>query len=154
MSFLRFGLTSALFFGYVSTLQLAVAQPPSTTAEVPPISPEKTVGVDDVAADAARDVIRASMQECETILGVRTIAVYAQEFASSSINFEVVWWTGSKPIDIRRSRDEVIAAIKHGLDSAGIEIPFPYRTLTFQDASVAAAIASAVSETDHRSPDA
>ncbi|TWU15847.1 mechanosensitive ion channel family protein [Planctomycetes bacterium Poly21] len=104
--------------------------------------------------DAAREVIRNAMQDCETILGVRTIEVFAQEFASSSINFEVVWWTGSKPTDIRRSRDEVIAAIKRGLDSAGIEIPFPYRTLTFQDASIAAAIGSKVTGAEHRSPDA
>lgn len=103
--------------------------------------------------DAAREVIRASMQGCETILGVRTIEVFAQEFASSSINFEVVWWTGSKPIDIRRSRDEVIGAIKRGLDEAGIEIPFPYRTLTFQDPSIAAAIADRSREAGQPSPD-
>ncbi len=99
--------------------------------------------------DAARDVIRDSMLNCDTILGVRTIEVFAQEFASSSINFEVVWWTGSKPTDIRRSRDQVISAIKRGLDDAGIEIPFPYRTLTFQNDSVAAAITDRVSEITH-----
>ncbi|MEZ5449250.1 MAG: mechanosensitive ion channel family protein [Thiolinea sp.] len=45
----------------------------------------------------------------------------------------MTWWTGSKPVDIRRSRDEVIAAVKRALDDAGIEIPFPYRTLTFSE---------------------
>ena len=61
------------------------------------------------------------------------IRIFAQEFADSSINFEVTWWTKSKPVDIRTSRDEVIAAIKRALDDAGIEIPFPYRTLTFPE---------------------
>ncbi|WP_197703565.1 hypothetical protein [Marinobacter sp. LV10R510-11A] len=46
---------------------------------------------------------------------------------------EVSWWTGSRPLDIRESRDEVVASIKSALDKAGIEIPFPYRTLTFND---------------------
>lgn len=54
------------------------------------------------------------------------------EFGSSSINFEVTWWTGSTPLDVRRSRDEVVAKVKHSLDEAGIEIPYPYRTLTFK----------------------
>ena len=45
----------------------------------------------------------------------------------------VMWWTGSKPLDIRKSRDKVIAAVKRALDDAGIEIPFPYRTLTFNE---------------------
>jgi len=86
--------------------------------------------------DQSREIIRKSVQSCESIEGIRTVEVFAQEFASSSINFEVAWWTGSKPIDIRRSRDEVVAAIKRELDLAGIEIPFPYRTLTFKDPSV------------------
>jgi small-conductance mechanosensitive channel len=62
----------------------------------------------------------------------RPVEIFANEFADSSINFEVSWWTGSKPLDIRASRDEVVASIKSALDNSGIEIPFPYRTLTFK----------------------
>lgn len=90
--------------------------------------------------DQSREVIRDAVQSCDSVQGKRTVEVFAQEFASSSVNFEVAWWTGSKPIDIRRSRDEVVAAIKRDLDGAGIEIPFPYRTLTFKQPSDAAAI--------------
>ena len=64
---------------------------------------------------------------------VRDVEIFAQEFADSAINFEVTWWTGSRPIDIRSSRDKVVAAVKRALDDAGIEIPFPYRTLTFNE---------------------
>ncbi|MEL6797006.1 MAG: mechanosensitive ion channel family protein, partial [Planctomycetota bacterium] len=59
--------------------------------------------------------------------------IVAHEFASSSVNFEVAWWTGSTPLARRESRDQVVAAIKRALDDAGIEIPFPYRTLTFTE---------------------
>lgn len=92
--------------------------------------------------DEAREVIEKAVQSCDTVQGKRTVEVFANEFASSSINFEVAWWTGSKPIEIRRSRDEVIAAIKRDLDQAGIEIPFPYRTLTFKDPEIAKSITS------------
>jgi small conductance mechanosensitive channel len=33
---------------------------------------------------------------------------------------------------MRRSRDEVVAAVKAALDEAGVEIPFPYRTVVFK----------------------
>lgn len=79
----------------------------------------------------ARKVIREAVAGCESISGPKSVEVYASEFADSSVNFEVAWWTGSSPLDIRKSRDEVIEAIKEALDGANIEIPFPYRTLTF-----------------------
>ncbi|MFK7738391.1 MAG: hypothetical protein AB8B50_20370 [Pirellulaceae bacterium] len=55
---------------------------------------------------------------------------------------EVASWTGSKPANVRRSRDEVKAAIKRALDDAGIEIPFPYRMLTFNDSNIVERFAS------------
>ncbi len=100
----------------------------------------------DEDVDQSREVIKQAVQSCESVQGKRTVEVFAQEFASSSINFEVAWWTGSKPVDIRRSRDEVVAAVKSALDNAEIEIPFPYRTLTFKDSSVAKSIANASEE--------
>jgi small-conductance mechanosensitive channel len=83
--------------------------------------------------DQGREVITRAVQGCKTVQQTKPIQIFAQEFADSSINFEVTWWTGSAPVDIRRSRDEVVAAVKRGLDEAGIEIPFPYRTLTFKE---------------------
>lgn len=87
----------------------------------------------DVDVDDARDVIKAAVQSCETVsTDDKPVQIFAQEFASSSINFEVTWWTGSTPLDVRTSRDEVVSKVKRALDDAGIEIPFPYRTLTFK----------------------
>ena len=84
--------------------------------------------------DAAREVIANAVRGVDAVRDdVRDVEIFAQEFADSSINFEVTWWTGSRPIDIRSSRDKVVAAVKRALDDAGIEIPFPYRTLTFNE---------------------
>ena len=84
--------------------------------------------------DEARSVIKAAVTQVDTVRDdVKDVQVFAREFNSSSIDFEVTWWTGSRPVDIRQSRDQVVAAIKAALDRAGIEIPFPYRTLTFKE---------------------
>lgn len=84
--------------------------------------------------DAAREVIANAVRNVDAVRNdVRDVEIFAQEFADSSINFEVTWWTGSRPIDIRSSRDKVVSAVKRALDDAGIEIPFPYRTLTFKE---------------------
>ena len=88
----------------------------------------------DVDVDAARDVISTAVATCKTVIqDNRSIQVFAQEFGESSINFEVTWWCGSTPVDVRTSKDEVVAGVKRALDDAGIEIPFPYRTLTFKE---------------------
>ncbi len=84
--------------------------------------------------DASRTVIHDAVVAVDSVRDdVHDVQVFAREFNSSSIDFEVAWWTGSLPIDIRASRDQVVAAVKRALDEEGIEIPFPYRTLTFKE---------------------
>ena len=94
-----------------------------------------TVGVaygEDV--DESRRVIHDAVVAVDSVRDdVHDVQVFAREFNSSSLDFEVAWWTGSQPVDIRASRDQVVGAVKRALDDAGIEIPFPYRTLTFKE---------------------
>lgn len=66
---------------------------------------------------------------------VRDIQVFANAFSERSVDFETIRWTGSKTVDIRSSRDQVITAVKRALDAEDIEIPFPYRTLVFKDSN-------------------
>lgn len=108
------------------------------------------VAYDEDVAESRR-VIREAVESCKSVSGDHDIEVYACEFASSSINFEVTWWADPTPKEQRASRDEVVEAIKSALDSAGIEIPFPYRTLTFKDEQLTGAIKSGF---DTRSDDA
>ncbi|MCK0149498.1 mechanosensitive ion channel family protein [Marivita sp. S6314] len=84
--------------------------------------------------DHARDVIAKAVREVDMVRDdVRDVEVFAKAFGASSIDFQITWWTGSQPVDIRASRDQVVAAIKRALDDEGIEIPFPYRTLTVNE---------------------
>lgn len=87
----------------------------------------------DEDVDEARDVIEQAVKDCSSVKTSEPVEIFAQEFADSSINFEVTWWTDPEPLGIRSSRDQVVAAVKRALDEAGIEIPFPYRTLTFKE---------------------
>lgn len=93
---------------------------------------ELAVGIaygEDVAT--GRKVILGAVNSCESVAKSPKPEVLATAFGASSIDFDVLWWTDSKPIEERRSRDELVEAIKKALDDAGIEIPYPYRTLTF-----------------------
>lgn len=83
--------------------------------------------------DHCREVIEQAVKACDTVEEEKPVQVFALEFGASSIDFQIAWWTGSDPLSERRSRDQVIAAVKAALDEAGIEIPFPYRTLTFHE---------------------
>ena len=93
---------------------------------------ELAVGIaygEDVAE--GRKIILEAVKSCETVKPTPSPEVLATAFGASSIDFDVLWYTGNKPIEERRSRNEVIEAIKKALDEACIEIPYPYRTLTF-----------------------
>tara|TARA_R110002049_G_scaffold305056_1_gene501024 strand:- start:72593 stop:73864 length:1272 start_codon:yes stop_codon:yes gene_type:complete len=94
----------------------------------------------DEDVDVAREVITKAVSACDSVESGRDVEVFAQAFADSSVNFEVAWWTGSQPTQIRSSRDEVVASIKRALDDAEIEIPFPYRTLTFKEPALERAV--------------
>lgn len=87
----------------------------------------------DTDLEVARDVIRKAVQSAEQVDPDERVDVFACQFNSSSVDFKVRWWSGSKPRAMHESRDNVIRAIKRALDEAGIEIPFPYVTHTFKE---------------------
>ncbi len=83
--------------------------------------------------DKAVEVIRRATSECPTVSAAPEVEVFPKGFGASSIDIEVAWWSDPTPLGVRRSRGEVVASIKRNLDEAGIEIPFPYRTLVFKE---------------------
>ena len=83
--------------------------------------------------DECRGVIETAMKSIDLINQNKPVEVWAREFNSSSVDFTVRWWAESTPIDLHKTRDQVVSVIKAALDEAGIEIPFPYRTMTFSE---------------------
>lgn len=95
---------------------------------------EIIVGVDYATdLDQAARIISRAVASAEQVDKARQVDVFACEFNESSIDFTVRWWAGSKVIDMHRSRDEVVRAIKRALDEAGIVIPFPQVTASFKE---------------------
>lgn len=88
----------------------------------------------DTDLDEAAAVIRKAVEGVEQVDKDKGVDVFAMEFNSSSVDFNVRWWAGSTPRNMHESRDAVVRAIKRALDDAGIEIPFPYVTHTFKEA--------------------
>ena len=87
----------------------------------------------DVDLDKAQQIIRGALDNVGDIDTAKGIDVFAREFNSSSMDFTVRWWANSTPLGLHQSRDQVVRAVKAALDREGIEIPFPYRTLTFKE---------------------
>ncbi|MFG0330760.1 MAG: mechanosensitive ion channel family protein [Phycisphaerales bacterium] len=87
----------------------------------------------DVDVDEALPIIREAVESCDSVSSEHEVQVFANGFGSSSIDIEVAWWSDSTPLGVRKSRGEVVRAIKRALDDREIEIPFPYRTLTFKE---------------------
>ncbi len=78
-------------------------------------------------------VIESALRHCKSVDASMPVEIFPNEFATSGVNIEVTWWTGSNPQEIRSSIAEIVCEIKQALDDTGIEIPFPYRTLSFPD---------------------
>lgn len=81
----------------------------------------------------AIEVITKALQACETLVKDKPHDVFASGFGASSMDIDIIYWTSSSPYEMRRSRAEVVTKVKSALDEARIEIPFPYRTLTFDE---------------------
>lgn len=77
----------------------------------------------------ACQVLEQALRGLNTVQQDRDIQVWAHGFGAYYVEIQVTWWTGSAPVDIRRSRGEVVTAAKAALNAAGIEIPVPYRLL-------------------------
>ena len=93
-----------------------------------------TVGIaysEDV--EKAVKTISEAVSNCSSVEQSREIQIVPTAFGSSSVDIEVYWWTDAHPKATRDSKAEIISSVKKALDNAGIEIPFPYRTLTFKE---------------------
>ena len=87
----------------------------------------------DEDVSVAQSVIENAVSSLNIVNDEKPVEVYAREFNSSSIDFTVRWWAESTPLGMHQSKDQVVTTIKEALDKENIEIPYPYRTLTFKE---------------------
>ena len=108
---------------------------------------ELVVGVDyDTDMRQAKAVLQDALESCETVKQSETKDVQCVSFGGSSIDFKLLWWSGSRPADQRETYDEVAFAVKDALDEAGITIPFPQSTLSFREEAMPIPLKSILTE--------
>ncbi|MBE9223903.1 mechanosensitive ion channel family protein [Phormidium sp. LEGE 05292] len=82
---------------------------------------------------SAIDVLLQAVLDIEGVLAEPKPEVDGIGFGESSIDFVVRYWTLPQKIHVRRTRTKVIIALKEACDKAGINIPYPIRTLYYND---------------------
>lgn len=79
--------------------------------------------------DGAIETILSAVKEIDAVLDEPSPQAFPIELDSSSVNIRVLWWTHPKKSSVLLTKGQVIKAMKVRLDQAGINIPFPIRTL-------------------------
>ncbi len=87
----------------------------------------------DADLDRALEVLVEAMEGCEYVLAEPEPQAFVYEFGENSINVAVRVWHRAEIIEMWRARDEAARAAKRALDAAGLQIPFPQRTLWWGD---------------------
>jgi small-conductance mechanosensitive channel len=92
------------------------------------------IGVDyNTPLRSAVNILLETVSEVEGVLAEPKAEVDGVGFGESSIDFVVRYWTLPQKIHVRRTRTKVIIALKEACDKAGINIPYPIRTLYYYD---------------------
>lgn len=79
----------------------------------------------------ALEILNSVIKSNENVLIEPEPLIIITRFGESSIDFEVRVWIQRSVLFAARS--ELIKGVKSAFDEAGIEIPFPHRTIYFGD---------------------
>lgn len=83
----------------------------------------------DTDLDMAQQTILQAVASADGTLDDPAPQAYVEAFGGSSIDFAVRFWHDPRIAELWRVRHRVAVSIKGHFDDAGIEIPFPIRTL-------------------------
>ena len=76
--------------------------------------------------EQARTVIQQVLNNTEGVLSEPGPSVLVAEFAPSSVNLNIFFWTTTRQATVLRVIDRAMTGIKAALDEAGIDIPYPH----------------------------
>lgn len=83
----------------------------------------------DTDLEVARETILTALEGVESVRSQPAAEAWVETFGGSSIDFAVRYWHAPPIRDVWKTRHEVAVAIKRAFDDAGIDIPFPIRTI-------------------------
>ena len=93
---------------------------------------EQVVGISYASdLDTACDLLQTAISQIDGVLHDPAPDVLVEAFADSSVNLKARWWTNARRNNVIRIKSAVVRQMKYTLDENGIEIPFPIRTLVF-----------------------
>ena len=81
----------------------------------------------------AVDIIARATADADGVAAEPAPQVYLKELGESSVDFAVRYWHEPTVAGMWLARHAVLVATYEALDAAGIEIPFPQRTLSFRE---------------------
>ena len=79
--------------------------------------------------DQVEELLAAAARSVENVLTEPAPFAVLDEFGDSSIDFKVFFWHGSRESQERIVSHHVAKAVKRAFDEAGVNIPFPIRTI-------------------------
>ncbi len=83
--------------------------------------------------DRVGAVIEGALTDLPGVLATPAPQARCIEFASSSVDFEVRYWTAPDIGTVVDTRDRALRAVKSALDEAGMTIPWPITTVAVDD---------------------
>lgn len=90
------------------------------------------LGVDyNTSLPEARRILQQTIKNVNGVLASKAPEIDLIGFGDSSIDFIVRYWTHPRQPQVRQVQTRAIIAIKDALDTAGIGIPYPIRTLYY-----------------------
>lgn len=93
-----------------------------------------TVGIDyRDDHDRAREILMAAVRSVPAVLDSPEPEVLLTELGDSSVDFELRYWTLPDIRSVRHAQDRVLSAAKSAVAAAGMTIPWPIRTLSFDN---------------------
>lgn len=84
----------------------------------------------------AKEVIKEKVQKLPTVSRRHDVMVLAKHFGPTGVFMDLFWWTGSSQREMRRSRDEVVTAVKEVLDLEGVEMAYPFQKFMIESDEV------------------
>lgn len=81
----------------------------------------------------ARQVLLSALAKVEGVLSNPPAEIDVTGFEDSAIELVVHYWTLPQKVQVRRIQTEVMIALKQACDEAGLNIPFPIRTVYFSN---------------------
>lgn len=83
--------------------------------------------------DRARDVLLEAVKGVSGVLDQPEPRVLLHELGDSAVEFQLLYWSLPDIATVIGTRDRVLSSAKSAVESAGMTIPWPIRTLAFDD---------------------